>query len=592
MSQLPISNIVNISVLEAQAGVGDFNTSNLGLFTHEVPGETFGDDGFKQYIDPIDVGTDFGTDSRTYQMALAIFSQQPNILTGGGQLVVILMNNEVVSSTAVETLSFSSLPTSGSFKVAYGADASTAINFGDTASDVQTAIRTISGLGSVTVTGNATTGFVVTMTGVSNGARLFSIVENSLQDTDDNNVVVTPAISVYGAPATAVQSIDFSTVPTVGSYKLKYGALTTGSIAYNDNATAVQTALRLLTGLGSVTVAGDTTDGFEVTFTGVSGPATLLEVSNNSLQDTDGFDVELSFDDIIVGLALADGETLAEAITRTANLVQYFGVMETAPVAEQTEENVLAAAAVIQALVKIGFFVSSDSADIEPGGTLDLLATGGFTKSRGLYYGDDTDDAELIMMASYGGRGLSTNFTGSNTTSTMNLKDLAGVQPDPSMTQTLYNKAEAAGADIYASLQGVPKVISFGANKYFDQVYNLQAYIAALQVAGFNFLAQAATKVPQTESGMDGLKGAYRNVCEQFVTNQYIAPGSWTSPTLFGNPANLIANIAQVGYYIFSQPISQQSQTARAAREAPLIQIAIKEAGAIQESTVIVNVNA
>jgi hypothetical protein len=62
--QLPLSNIINISVLEAQAGVGDYNTSNLAVFTDETPANTFGTDGFKQYIDPTDVATDFGTSSK------------------------------------------------------------------------------------------------------------------------------------------------------------------------------------------------------------------------------------------------------------------------------------------------------------------------------------------------------------------------------------------------------------------------------------------------------------------------------------------------------------------------------------------------
>ena len=97
----------------------------------------------------------------------------------------------------------------------------------------------------------------------------------------------------------------------------------------------------------------------------------------------------------------------------------------------------------------------------------------------------------------------------------MNLKDLLGVQPDPTMTQTILNFAQASGVDVYASIEGVAKTITSGENAFFDQVYNLEWFIGALQVAGFNFLAQSSTKIPQTESGMDGLKGAYRNIVER-----------------------------------------------------------------------------
>jgi hypothetical protein len=374
--QLDLSNVVNISVAEAPVGVGEYNTSNLALFTDETPGDSFPDDGFAIYKSPTQVGVDFGTGSKTFQMANAIFSQQPNILANSGYLVVI---------------------------------------------------------------------------------------------------------------------------------------------------------------------------------------------------------------------ALQPSETLAAAITRTVGLVQYFGIINDS-ILSQTD--LLAAAAVIQPLNKIGAFVSRSSADVETAGKLDLLRSGGFTKSRGIYYGATTDTDALVMLASYAGRALSTNFSGSNTTQTMHLKDLAGVQPDPSMTQTLLTKCKAAGADTYISLQGVAKVFCSGANKFFDQVYNLGWFVGALEIAGFNYLAQSSTKIPQTEDGMDGLKNAYRVVCEQGVTNRYSAPGAWRSSTTFGNQADLIANISQRGYYIYSVPISQQSQADRLARKAPLVQLAVKEAGAIHESDVIVNINA
>jgi hypothetical protein len=172
------------------------------------------------------------------------------------------------------------------------------------------------------------------------------------------------------------------------------------------------------------------------------------------------------------------------------------------------------------------------------------------------------------------------------------LKDLTGVQPDLTVDQTLLEACKISGADLYVSLQGVPKTFCSGANKFFDQIYNLRWFVGALQVAGFNFLAQAATKVPQTEQGMDGLKNAYGAVCDQAVTNQYLAPGAWKSSTTFGNQADFLANITQLGYYLFSQPLAKQSQASREARQAPLVQIAVKEAGAIHESSVVIYVNA
>ncbi len=92
---------------------------------------------------------------------------------------------------------------------------------------------------------------------------------------------------------------------------------------------------------------------------------------------------------------------------------------------------------------------------------------------------------------------------------------------------------------------------------------------------------------------MTGLKSAYGQVMNQFVVNGAIAAGlQWNSGTTFGDPQDFQRNITDFGYYIYSQPIANQSQTLRNQRKAPLIQIACKLAGAIHSSDVIVNVEA
>jgi hypothetical protein len=341
-----------------------------------------------------------------------------------------------------------------------------------------------------------------------------------------------------------------------------------------------------LTGLGSVTVTGDYTAGFVVTFTGVTGDASLLLCTSDSLQDATPVNVNVTITTTTPGTVLST-ETLSAAVTRTKGLVQYFGLM-TSEIPSQSD--MLAAAATVQALNKIAFFVSYTAADVETGGMLDMLRSGSYSQSRGLFYGDITTTA-LQYLASYAGRALSTEFSGSNTTQDMHLKTLATVQPDPSMTETLLAKCQAAGADVYISIEGVPKTYCSGKNKFFDQVYNLRWFVGALQIASFNILAQTGTKIAQTEDGVSSYKSGSRQVCKQAVTNQYLNPGVWTEATTFGNQADFLANIIQAGYYIYSQPISQQSAADRAARIAPLVQIAGKEAGSINSGNILISIN-
>jgi hypothetical protein len=140
-------------------------------------------------------------------------------------------------------------------------------------------------------------------------------------------------------------------------------------------------------------------------------------------------------------------------------------------------------------------------------------------------------------------------------------------------------------------ISGRASVFTSGADSYFDDVYNLDWLVFALQVAGFNALAETSTKLPQTEPGIAVLRNAYASVLKQAVVNGYFAPGQWNSPQLFGNPNDLIRNIAQVGWYIYSNPVNSQTQAQRVARQAPLIQIAGKEAGAVHSSAVVVYIN-
>lgn len=475
--QLPLTNVITISVSQASAGVGQYNTSNLAIFSDEVPAMSFGSLGYALYLSPQQVGIDFGTSSKTYAMANAIFSQQPNILAGNGYLCVILIG------VATQTLALSGVPATGVFVVNYNGNPSANINWNDTAAMIQTKLQAVPGLSLVQVAGSLAAD---TLTVQMNG--------------------------VYGAT-----------------------------------------------------------------------PA-VLTVTGNTLQTSAPAAITASFS------ITTPGETWGAAITRSSTVVQYFGLMLEHSVAELGQTDLLAAAEIVQSLNKIAFCVSHTVADVMTGGMLDLLRSGTLTQMRGLFYEDPSYLNDINMMAAYAGRALSTNFTGSNTTQTMHLKPLITIQPDPNITQTTLQLAIAAGADTYVSLAGTPAVFCSGANKFFDQVYNLQWFVGALQVAGFNYLAQAATKIPQTEPGMDGLKGAYRTVCQQAVANQYFAPNAWNNATTFGVQADFLSNILNFGYYIYSTPIAQQSQANRAARQAPLCQIAGKEAGAVQESGVLINV--
>ena len=173
---------------------------------------------------------------------------------------------------------------------------------------------------------------------------------------------------------------------------------------------------------------------------------------------------------------------------------------------------------------------------------------------------------------------------------TMNLKTLTGLVGDIGLSDTYLLNAKTNGVDVYGNTGGLSVVYSNDNNGYTDDIKGQLWLKKALEVAGFNFLRQTNTKIPQTEEGMTGLRNAYTQVCEQGIRNGFIGAGKWNGSIPFGEPEKFAEAIEQKGYYVYSIPVALQAQSEREARKAPVVQIAIKCAGALHFSDVIVTI--
>ena len=278
----------------------------------------------------------------------------------------------------------------------------------------------------------------------------------------------------------------------------------------------------------------------------------------------------------------SSGETLSAAIARMKEQVSFTGVMTTLSL----EDTAFAA---VSTTINAGdfIFVHPFTSTTDIAGAITNVKNATQTKTRCLLYTNGIEDAKLFC-AAYVGRAFSVNFSGSYTSQTMNLKTLVNVLPDDGLTQTDYNNAKTAGADLYVNYQGAVGVLSSGGNSYFDVVYENLALKYAAQYGLFNALKTTGTKIPQTETGMSVLRDALAQVFIQFVRNGVIAPGTWNSAQTFGDPETFRKNISEVGWYIYSLPITQQAQAEREQRIAPVIQGACKRAGAIHEADILI----
>ncbi|HVN66743.1 MAG TPA: DUF3383 family protein [Candidatus Sulfotelmatobacter sp.] len=477
-TQFPLSTIVVVSVSSPSPGFGGFNTGNLAIFTDEPYGNGFPASGIQYYQTPTDVATDFGTGNRTYEMANAVFSQQPNILQAGGQLIVVAMK------TQIQDLALSGVPASGVFKITTSNGSTADINWDDTAAEIQTKVQAVTGQEDWKVTG-------------------------SLASQDIK-------VHCYGT----------------------YGVAPAITATANTLATVAPAA---------------------ITFTITQEQA---------------------------------AETVLQCLNRVITLTSFaaFTVNETYETIGSTDFE--AAAAAVQALnLMFGVVGSSDSQNESPSGVFYANTTTGNTQTRCLSYFDTTDDNPLLYLAGYLSKLMSVDYTGSNTALTMNGKQFAGVPVDSVITSgSVYNDAEAAGSDVYISIQGTPFCRSFGANLFADQVTGRIWLKNAIQVAYANLLAQASTKIPQTDTGLDMIRAVLKTVMIQGVRNGYIAPGVWQLADTFGNQQDFLNNLANYGFYIYMPPIGSQSLSDIQDRKAPLAQIAYNEAGAVHKGSVILYV--
>lgn len=483
---LDLGNFVRVSISGPERGLAEVNTSALGLITDEAPiPADFGV--ARVYLNPDGVAEDFGSSSETYRLALAVFNQKLNILTGGGFLVVIPRLQSAPAAPAV-----------------------------------------ILGSGPVNL--------------LALGASDYNI-----------NVDVDGG----GAADLLIGTLDLTTLETAED-SLNSTAVTAAGLKFTLSGELSAAVITL------ETIASGATKSIVVALAGTGTDiAPLLGISGNA----SGAD--------------AGVERAKDAILRTKGSVNYFGIIYN----EKFSDTVLTElAATVQSLDKFQAVGSNLTADIA--GIFTTLKDAGYTQTRCLLYTESVNEA-LDFAAGYMSRLMSINFNGSGTALTMHNKDFVGLVSDTGITQTVLDSAKKAGVDILGDF-GIPKIFTSGANLFSDQVYTRLALKVDLQIAGFNYLAQTTTKIPQTETGMDGLKGAYRAVMKRYVGVGVYAPGTWNSSTRFGDPADHDRNIEEFGFFIYSQPIAQQSQSERTARVAPLVQIAAKEAGAIHSSDVTV----
>ncbi len=191
--------------------------------------------------------------------------------------------------------------------------------------------------------------------------------------------------------------------------------------------------------------------------------------------------------------------------------------------------------------------------------------------------------------AAYMARMHTVNFNGENTAITMHLKELPVVAVP--ISDNLWSKLNKVGLDPYTTTKDTANVLCSEGNDYVDNEYNLIAFINHVQTDVFNLLKSTFTKLAQTEPDGQVLVDQCEKTSRRFARANFIAAGEWSNPNILGNREAFLRSIRTTGYYWQIGSFADQSQADRERRVAPLIQGAIKNAGAIHKADILINFN-
>lgn len=283
-------------------------------------------------------------------------------------------------------------------------------------------------------------------------------------------------------------------------------------------------------------------------------------------------------------------ETLLAGVTACANASTDWYGLYCAPLTAAADADVLAVAGYIEAASpsRIYGVTTQAAATIDPAQTTDIASQLQSLKYKRTFVQYSSSSAHAA--ASLFGRAFTVDFTGNKTTITLKFKNEPGVTAE-TLTESQAAALLAKNCNAFVNYNNATAIIQPGvmANGYFfDEVQGLDWLQNYVQTAIFNLLYTSATKIPQSDAGVNQIVATCENAMVQSVDNGLVAPGTWNAP---GFGALQQGQTLAKGYYIYAAPVSAQSQADREARKAPTIQIAAKLAGAVHSANIIINVN-
>lgn len=235
------------------------------------------------------------------------------------------------------------------------------------------------------------------------------------------------------------------------------------------------------------------------------------------------------------------------------------------------------------------FTTSDNKAKSADGGIFGAIKSKGYRRIIGQYSTSHKDAICAAIGWAMGAMSASTI----NSAFTLAYKREVGVQAENYMqtfTSNDLNNIKKNYGNVYVNRGNFYDVFEegrVGDGSWFDEIIYLDKFKNDMQLGIMDLLVNAS-KVPQTEAGMGRIKTAIKEVCDDMNRIGFIKEGVWKGEELM---ALEYGKVLPGGYLIQSEPISEQAQAERDARNAPPIYVSLKLAGAIHHVTIQVDVN-
>lgn len=395
-----------------------------------------------------------------------------------------------------------------------------------------------------------------------------------------------------GALSSAQQAMSNFTSVTAGSMKITVDGTVKTLSAMNFSAAANLNAVAsiITTALAGATCVWNANySRFEVSSPTTGATSTLTYASATGT----GTDVSALLG-LVTGVASAPvngvvAETLLACVAAVATQsAAWYGlqIADTSP----TDADLLGVASFIEGASPSRIFgiTTQNALALDGTSTTDLAAKLKAANYKRTF--DQFSSSSPYAAASIFGRAFTVNFQGNNTTITLKFKQEPGVTAE-SLNETQAGVLKSKNCNVFVNYSNDTAIIQEGVmanGDFFDERHGLDWLQNDLQTAVYNLLYTSTTKTPQTDQGINRIVTTLCQRLDQAVANGLVAPGQWNGPE-FG--ALKTGQFLSTGYYVYAPPVATQSQADREARKAPVIQVAIKLAGAVHFVDVIVNVN-